>query len=273
MRFLRILPLVFMVAILWTGAAFSQSAPTSRPASGDEQFKAGVAAFQSGDLKAARQAFLDLLKNDPSHVVTLYNLGLVEQKDGHHGRALAMWRKALVLAPEFHPARAAVKWTQSKLERAAIPHEVELWEQLRDEALAPYSLEKYVIVSASIFFLSIWMFLGYFGARRRALLDEQKLPPFPFVPIFFGVVWTLFAALAVAKLIDMQELRGTIIEKKIEARSTPAEAGTALFDLYEGLEVIVQQGKDEWLQVSYPGGGTGWIPKTAIITTADRMAQ
>jgi hypothetical protein len=74
------------------------------------------------------------------------------------------------------------------------------------------------------------------------------------------------SALSVAKVIDQSTLRGTIIAKKIESRSTPDMTGTSLFDLYEGLEVIVRQSTDSWVQVTYPGGPTGWIPKDAILT-------
>lgn len=265
MRFTRFFPLVFALAALWTGAAFADSA--------EAHFQAGVAAFQKNDLKAARTSFESALKLDPAHVVTLFDLGLLESKESHNGRAIALWRKALALAPEFRPARDAIEFTKSKLERSQIPHEVETWEQLRDKALANTVLEKYVILSAVLLFLSVWLFLGYFGARRRALLDEKPLPGFPVVATFLAVVWFGFAGLTVAKIVDMQELRGTIVAKKIEARSTPGEGGTPLFDLYEGLEVIVRQTSGDWLQVTYPGGSTGWIPRTSIFTTSDRAVQ
>lgn len=264
MRFTRFFPLVFALAALWTGAAFAQA---------DVQFQAGVAAFQKNDLKTARASFEAALKLDPAHVVTLFDLGLLESKEGHNGRAIALWRKALALAPEFRPARDAIDFTRTKLERPEIPHEVETWEQLRDTALANTVLEKYLVLAAVLFFLSVWLFLGYFGAKRRALLDEKPLPGFPFVATLFAVVWVAFTILTIAKILDMQELRGTVVTKKIEARSTPDQAGTPLFDLYEGLEVIVRQTSGDWIQVNYPGGSTGWVPRTSVFTTADRAVE
>ncbi|MES2964692.1 MAG: hypothetical protein V4760_12440 [Bdellovibrionota bacterium] len=237
------------------------------------QFRAGVDAFQKNDLKAARTAFESALKLDPSHVVTLFDLGLLESKEGHQGRAIALWRKALALAPEFRPARNAIDYTRAKLERAEIPHEVETWEQLRSAALANVVLEKYVVIAAALVFFAIWLFLGDFGARRRAHLDEKPLPGFPFVATFFSLASIVFVVLTIAKIVDMQELRGTVVTKKIEARSTPNEAGTALFDLYEGLEVIVRQTSGEWLQVTYPGASTGWVPRASVFTTADQAVR
>lgn len=273
MRFLRFAPLLF--ALLCTPTAFSQSTTDAQsPAPSVDArsaFQSGVEAFQKGDLKAARASFESVLHTDPSHVVTLFDLGLIEQKEGRNGRALALWRKALVEAPEFSPARDAVRWTRKKLERAAIPHEVEMWEQLRESALAPVVLEKYVVLAAGLFALAVWLLLGHVGARRRARLDEKPMPSFPFVAVILVCAWLVFTGLTFAKLIDMQELRATIIDKKVEARSTPDASATILFDLYEGLEVIVQQTKDDWIQVTYPGGSTGWVPRTAVLTTADRV--
>jgi len=266
MRFSRFFPLVFAVAALWTGAAFADSG--GQGAATD--FNAGVDAFQKNDLKAARTSFEAAIKLDPTHVVTLFDLGMVESKEGHNGRAIALWRKALALAPEFRPARDAVDFTRSKLERAEIPHEVEQWESLRTSVLSNTALEKFVVVAGVTLFLAVWLTLGYFGARRRAFLDEKPLPGYPFVATFFAVAFVGFAALTIAKIVDMQELRGTVIEKKIEARSTPDKNGTPLFDLYEGLEVVVRQSSGDWLQVMYPGGSTGWVPHSAVFTTADR---
>jgi tetratricopeptide (TPR) repeat protein len=265
MRFTRFFPLVFALSALWTGVAFADGA--------DAQFQAGVAAFQKNDLKSARASFESALKLDPAHVVTLFDLGLLESKEGHNGRAIALWRKALALAPEFRPAREAIEFTRGKLERAEIPHEVETWEQLREMALAYVVLEKFVVISAVSFFFSVWLLLGFFGAKRRALLDEKPLPGFPFVATISAVLFVASAALTVAKILDMQELRGTVVAKKVEARSTPDQGGTPLFDLYEGLEVIVRQTSGNWIQVNYPGGSTGWVPRASVFTTADRAVQ
>jgi hypothetical protein len=128
------------------------------------------------------------------------------------------------------------------------------------------------LFSAIFLLTGSWLLLRYFGARRRALLDEQPLPPFPTVGIVLSLGFFVMSFLAVAKAVDQSSLRGTVLPKKIEARSTPDAAGTVLFDLYEGLEVIVQQANDSWIQVTYPGGPTGWVPKSAVFTTRDDAA-
>lgn len=271
MRFKGIFPLVFAV---FAFASLSPSAAKCQEAAStpEQFFSSGVAAFQKGDLNSARTAFTSGLALDSNNAVLLFNLGLVEQRSGKNGLAIALWRKALVGAPEFKPARQAIQFTRSKLERSEIPHEVETWESLRDTVLEPFTFEKFLGLTAAFLLGSGFLFLRYIGARRRAILDERPLPAFPLLALCLGIGFVVFAMLSVLKSISDSELRGTIIAKKVEARALPAEDGTPLFDLFEGLEVIVRQTKDSWLQVTYPGGGTGWVSRASVFKTNDRVA-
>jgi tetratricopeptide (TPR) repeat protein len=277
MRFKGILPSLFLMSTLGLGPGFQ---PGGVMASAQEltqnraelQFKAGISAFQKNDLKQARVAFQESLQSDPLNPASLFNLGLVEQKSGNFGLALALWRKALAHTPGYDPALEAVRFASSKLERREIAHEASLWESLRTVALLNIALYKYVVLCAVFLLLSGWLLLRYFGARRRALLDEQPLPPFPTVATIFAAGFLLTAFLSAAKAYDQSMVRATILPKKVEARSTPDNEGTMLFDLYEGLEVVVGQLTGEWAQVTYPGGSTGWVPKTAIFMTDEPVA-
>lgn len=262
MRFTIFLPLVFAVSLFWTGAA---------NASAQDEFQKGVTAFQKGDTKTATAAFRASLAIEPDQAVVLYNLGLAEQRAGRNGMAIALWRKALAISPGFYPADQAIGWTQKKLERAAIPHDVEFFELVRDAVLSAISMEKFEALSAILFFISAWLILGYAGRRRRARLDEKPLPGFPFAAAIATTLFVTISLLALAKAIDIQDLRATVIVKKVEARALPETGATVLFDLYEGLEVIVRSSRPDWVQVTYPGGATGWVSRASVFTTADRV--
>ena len=110
------------------------------------------------------------------------------------------------------------------------------------------------------------------------------MPPFPSVAVIAGVLFVSGAALSASKAYDQSVIRGTIISKQVPVLSSPDSSATQLFDLYEGLEVIVRQfsseksadaenngAKKDWVQVSYPGGSTGWIPRSSIVTTQDKV--
>lgn len=266
MRFNVILPWLFMLSVLWTASPPAYGAETAQ-----SQFATGVGAFQKGDLKLARLAFQDSLKLDPDNPVVLHNLAMTEEKAGNIGLALGLWRKALAVDPRYHPAEKAITWARGRLERPEIPHEVEYWETFRNIVLNSVSLSIFLGFTAAFLLAGGWLFLRYFGARRRAILDERPLPPLPTVAIVFLVGFVAFALLSAAKAWDTTIIRGTILPKKIEARSTPDKTSTALFDLYEGLEVILRQSNGDWTQVTYPGGPTGWIPSSAVFPTTSEV--
>jgi tetratricopeptide (TPR) repeat protein len=237
----------------------------------EQQFKLGVAAFQKGDDKTAHAAFGAALKFDPENAVTLHNLAMTSAREGQLGLAMALWRKALLLRPGYPAAEKGLTWTKTKLEHPEIAHDVEYWESFRSVVLVEASLSTFLCFTAVSLFFAGWLLLTYLGARRRALLEETSLPNFPTVAVIFTALFCLFALIDAAKLWDLETPRGTVLAKKVEARSAPDAASTALFDLYEGLEVTIDQVNSGWAQVSYPGGPTGWIPATSILTAHDQV--
>jgi hypothetical protein len=262
MRFRSFFPLVFLLLTLWSIGTKAQGA-----SSAESYFKEGLAAFQKGDDKGARASFQEALKLEPENPVALFNLGLTESRAGNKGLALALWRKALAAKPDFEPPARAIEWTREKLEHSEISHEVELWESFRTSALVSVPLGKYLLATAILLLVAGWLSLRYVGLRRQARLDEKPMPPFPTTAVFSGILFVVMVFLGVSKAYDDSMLRGTLIVKKIEARSAPDAQATPLFDLYEGLEVLVKTRADAWTQVTYPGGSTGWIPSSALLAT------
>lgn len=240
--------------------------------SSDSHFQEGIAAYQKGEFKQARASFTEALKNDPNNPTLLFNLAVTAQSEGQLGMALALWRKALVIQPNFPDAKNAIAWTENQLEHKEIPHNVTSWQSLRKNFLVNHTLNEFLALTAALLAATGWLLLRYLGLRRDALLQEKPLPPFPTVTLICGILLLASLALTTAKAYDLSILRGTIITKKVEARSAANESATPLFDLYEGLEVVVRQTAGDWVQVTYQNTSTGWIPRSAIFTTEDKAA-
>ena len=273
MRFNFFFPLVFTFSVVCVGVAHGADASTTSTSSASP-FTQGIDAFQKKDLAKARANFTAALgqpspSSQANNPAALYNLGLVESRDGKMGFAIALWRKALAHSPMFTPAREAIAWAQPKLEHTDIPHEVELWETYRKSILVYFSVHLPALFTALFLLLTGWLVLRYLGQKRTARLDEKPMPPFPIAAVLSALLLGLTLTLTISKLIDLQTIRGTIVAKKVEARSSPDVSGTPLFDLYEGLEVIVQQSSGSWVQVTYPGGATGWVPKQTVFSVLD----
>lgn len=282
MRFIAVFLLIFSSSCFaadgdlpqaQTAQVVTETHPTpDAPVDASAAFAQGIAAFRKNDFATARTAFRASLAKDPSQVAAWFNLGVSEQRLGNKGAAMAYLRKALALMPGFQPARDALAYTRKTLDKSDIPHDVETWESLRNTVLVSASIHQFSLLTLILFFLTAWLALIYVGQRRRARLDEKPMPAFPILASVTGALFASCLALSICKLIDDQDVRGTVLTKKIEARALPDTTSTTLFELYEGLEVIVQQSRQGWVQVTYPGGATGWIPRAALFTTADRIA-
>lgn len=69
------------------------------------QLQQGVAHHQAGNLKAARDCYEAVLRDDPTQPDALHLLGVVADQEGQHEEAVALIRRAIVRAPRaasFH---------------------------------------------------------------------------------------------------------------------------------------------------------------------------
>ena len=65
----------------------------------------GVAALKSGDLNTAEEIFSSALRKGIKHPLVYHNLGVIAQQRGKHAEAVARFREALALQPDFGPSR------------------------------------------------------------------------------------------------------------------------------------------------------------------------
>lgn len=259
MRFTRILPLVFLTSALLMGLLFAQTP--------QESLQAGIAAFEKKDWAAAREHFQKIAAIDPYNTTALYNWGLTELRAGQTGFAIALWRRALGVDSDYLPAQSALEWARQKVDQPFLPQQFSLWLTVEGRFLRHVPLAVFVVSAAVFLFFAGFFSLRYFGSRRRALLEEQPLPEFPWLAGLSSLFFVFLLVASIGKSFSDSTTRATIVATKVEARSTPDVSGTPLFELFEGLEVIVRQSNNDWYQVTYPGGQTGWVPKSSLFVT------
>lgn len=264
--------LIFVQTLILSLFALSPSASFSQ-----DDFASGVAAFKSEKLEDAKKIFLKLEAENPGHPTLLLNLGLIAQKQKQPGAALGLWRKGLAFHPTDEALANAVDWLKPKLSKTEIAHDIDAWEEWRRILLLRVSPVTTIVVSALLLFFSGFFFLRWWGRRSRALEEDLALPPPPVGGIVLGGLFCFVFAISIAIFIDRLDVRGTIVVEKAEVRSAPDAAATVLFDVFEGMEVIVQDvrkttgtaGEETWRRITYPGGNTGWIRDVDVLTPVD----
>lgn len=236
----------------------------------DEAFNSGVNFYRQKKYPEARDAFSRSVELRPENTSALVNLALAQFQVGEKNYAMALLRKTIYISPDFSTAKAALNFIFTQTQLKEIPHEIQILEQVRNLFLNPLSLRSYLSLTALMFFAAGWLILKYFGLRRRAFKEEKIIPQPSVITLILSFIFVAVFTLTILKAIDYYTPRGTIILEKVTVHSAPTDQSTNIFDLYGGLEVILKQTDGDWVQVSYPGALTGWIPKSSLLQTSGR---
>lgn len=244
---------------------FFASAQTPPGGNFESLFRDGLAAYQTKAYDKAQDAFGQALAIEPGNTAAMANYALSAFQQGQKGLAIAYFRKALALEPDLSAAKDGLRFALKSLDVKEIPHRIEAYETLRSEILTRAPARVFLALTALFLLAAGWLALGWAGARRRALRSEDVAPPFPMSAAGCLILAIAGLFLTSVKLYDATLPRGTILGKTVAALSAPAETGVRLFDLHEGFEVLIQDVQKAWVQVTYPGGLTGWIPKKELV--------
>lgn len=232
------------------------------------EFLAAVELYQQEKYDDAAKILEELKLQAPQNESILYNLGLVYLKTDQLGSALAHFRRALYLSPQLDQAEIAANLVTSKLPQQS--SSTDTWENFRRYVLNQVSGSQALSVLALMIGLAGFLMIRYLGSRRQALENSTPLPTFPWAGTIFTLLTIVSLLLAIAKAYDNFNPRGTILVENTKVHSAPEKDSSALFEALEGFEVLLHKKSDDWVQVSLPGGLSGWIPQSAVMHTTGR---
>ena len=249
-------------------AFFASAHANAAPAPAELQARANQF-IVANKMEEARSSLEAAIAADPRCASCLYNLGVVEARSGQAGKALGHWRKAVNLSPGYEAPRHAIEWQFKKLDRQDIAHESDAWEEFRSTVLAPVGMWVFGWIAALALAMTAWLGVDWLERRSRSAEENEGVPltAFPVWAAASAAIFVAAASLQIAKLVDADVERATIVAKKVEALSAPDSGSAPLFDLFEGLEVVVRQSQNGYTQVVYPGAASGWVPRGSIYVT------
>lgn len=225
----------------------------------DNQFFTATRLLQESKFDEAFALFESEYKNGNDRPVLLYNWGLSAYHKKKLGLAAGVWRRALYLDPELSLARQGLEFIDKELPRGINTDSSSLWEHLNIQVLSKISLNKLLTVLWLFFLPAAFLLIRYFGRRVRALRDNLPLPNLPTIGLGFVVLFSIFLFLSAAKALSLLEVRATVIATSATLRTGPSSEDNSIFDLVEGLEVVVRQAQKPWVLIALPTGLSGWV--------------
>lgn len=231
-----------------------------------DSFQKGLAAYQERQYDVARDQFEKSLSEDGENPRLFHNLALTHFQLNEKAKALAYWRKALVLDPGFRAARTGRDLLESRYNMR--PLEKDPFSSWLRRLLEWVSALQLLWVLAALITVTGWLWIRHLASRRLAVDQEEARPPIPLAAVASSLIVVVLAAVVAAKIAQTLSIRATVVTDHANARSLPADDGVSLFDLTGGTEVEVRRHGDGWLQVRDRGGSTGWLKESEAMITS-----
>ena len=209
--------------------------------------------YEAGDLVSARAGFEALIKTGVRSGAVYYNLGNCYYKQGEMGRAVANYRRALMLTPRDEDIRfnldllrSAVGFrdTTSALTAGSIG-EV----PLRLASAREWQIVFYVSYYLCALSLLVVLFLG--GRARVAAVRVL------IVLLIVGACSFALSAHGRARFRDGSD--AVVVAERTEFMSGPGAAFEELVRLPDGVELKLRARSGIWVEAQLPTGELGWV--------------
>ncbi len=249
---------------MFASFCFAQGAAGKSIVVGTDSFAEGIKAYQKQQYPQAQEQFQEFLKTQPGSPQATVNLAMTLFQLGQKGMALGLLRQVLMDHPQFPVANSAYKFIWDQMPVKEIPHQVYWFENLHQTFLRHLDFLTLVTLTLFVIFAWGWFLISYLAENRRRSAQEQEPLGFPVWLGFLTVVFLFCVGTLTLKVMDQQVLRATYLPEKGSALSAAQENSPALFELSQGLELIVERQENNFYLVTYPGGPSGWILKDTI---------
>jgi tetratricopeptide (TPR) repeat protein len=231
----------------------------------DAEFQQALTAFQNKKYAEAEKLFEKAALEHPQEASILHNWALTEVQLGHKGLAVALWRKALSIAPDFGAARQGRDYLESRYQMRG--YEKDPWMRSVNRQIDSFPFDDLLAILALALALGGWLWIRYIKARRSAFDEVRASPAFPSVATFITLVFLGVLTILLWKTSLQLAPRATTVAENVPARSLPSEQGAPLYELKEGSEVLVKRHQQDWLQVTNSDGLTGWVKNNQVMIT------
>jgi tetratricopeptide (TPR) repeat protein len=244
-----------------------------RPNASGNDFQQGLKLYDEKKYAEAEASFRKALESHSESPTVLTDLALAEFQAGDKGWALAHLRRAVYLDPGFSTSNQALNFVRSQFEVHEIPHEILWTETWHEKLFSKTSFLLWSMLSALSLVAASSAWIRYFRLRRQAVMTESISPKLPWTGLLSLAICLSTIGLSLLQFLDDSTLRATVGPEKLEILAAPDEKAPMIFEVNAGAEMYVQNSEASWLQVTYPGGLTGWAPNSKMLVTNSKPSQ
>jgi tetratricopeptide (TPR) repeat protein len=255
MERLRYRILVTLAAVLVGYGAHGSQSAHANPSSGDinEAFDAGCDLYEASNFGSAAETFQSLVAKGVKNSAVYYNLGNAYYKQGQIGRAVASYRRALMLSPRDEDSKANLELLRSNVGMR------DTTSSLGSGGLGslPFRLispREWQVVFYIAYYLSVVCFLCvlFIGGGLRGKAARILVVLVLVAAASFGL-----AAQGRARFSGGSE--AVVVADWTEFMSGPGAAFEELTRLRDGVEMRLRARSGIWVEAELPTGEIGWV--------------
>ncbi len=227
--------LIFIATLICGGAT----------ASGADEFKQGVQAYESGNFEQAIKSFHDAVAAVPS-AGTYYNLGNAEWQADHPGEAILAWEHAQWLDPLAKDPRNNLRFAR----RTRLLDTPQLaWYEICSMWLPPAI---WPWLASATFWLALALVLlpGVFRARRNAWVQGMAAGSFAIFLLTLPALYGIHSRSRIA----------IVLGQNTPLRLTPTSEAQYVTKLSAGETARVEREKEKYVFVRTPAA-VGWMQR------------
>lgn len=189
-----------------------------------------------------------------------YNLGNAYFKAQNYARAILNYERCLIYDPSNADAKANLELAQlnciDKIESIQ-PFIFKTWSNAISNLM---SCGTWSVLSIIFFLLFVLCLFGYFFMRQVSIRKTGFY--LGIVSIILCFICNLYANDQKNK-IEKRDY-AIVTSPSVTVKSSPADSGTQLFTIHEGLKVKVRSTLSGWSEVELSDGNVGWLPSDAV---------
>lgn len=249
----HIISLLALLIVSLTGGAVSASAQ-------QELLREAAVQYDSAQYQQTIEAYEQVAAQYGVSPELYYNLGNAYYKLKNYPKAIVNYERCLLYDPNNGDAQQNVELARlqcvDKIE-AIQPMIFVTWSNAVRDCL---SCDQWGTCAVIFFLLFIAGCAVYFFAHRTALRKAG----------FFGGILAILLCFCGIHYANAQRDhilnrdQAIVMTPSVVVRSSPAESGTQLFTIHEGLKVRVRSTLSGWSEIELSDGNVGWMPSEGL---------
>ena len=220
-----------------------------------DPFKEANQLYRDGKFKGAAERYEELVKLKPAAEI-YYNLANAYFKDKKLGLAILNYERARELVPRDRDTRANLAYASGLIEYK-IEDKRNWYSRAMNRLLSYVTFTECWVLALGAYLIFIIGFLVSFMRRRPFTFGKSGA---------LAVVFVIFCSIPI--LLKYGEFAagrpGVVTGGQAEVRYGPSNIDRIAFRLVEGLEISINDTKQEWYRIQLNDGRSGWVPQAQV---------